>query len=188
MAAKMVQTRHPGIFKRGSRYVVTYRVDGRQKKESARTLEEARALKRDRETAAARGELRSVVTKVSFGEACAEWLRYVEHDRQRRPSTLRDYRNVVNGYLLPEFGADTPLERVSTPRIEAYRERMLESHLSRRSVQKILVLLHGILKRAKRRGWIATNPAEDVERVSLKRDGSFNVLSPEQVFAGHRVG
>jgi hypothetical protein len=39
--AAMEKTRTPGIFKRGSRYVFSYRVDGRQKWESARTLDEA---------------------------------------------------------------------------------------------------------------------------------------------------
>jgi hypothetical protein len=73
---------------------------------------------------------------------------------------------VVNGYLLPEFGAYTPLEAITTERIEAYRERLpADGHLSRRSPQKVLVPMHCILKRAKRRKWIATNPSEDVERV-----------------------
>ncbi len=49
------------------------------------------------------------------------------------------------------------------------------------------MLLHGICARAKRRKWIATNPAEDAERVSVKRSGDFNVLSPEQVFAVARA-
>jgi hypothetical protein len=47
------------------------------------------------------------------------------------------------------------------------------------TVQKILVLLHGILKRAKRKGWVATNAAEDAERVTVRRSGDFNVLSSE---------
>lgn len=124
----------------------------------------------------------------TFDDVCAEWLRYIEHDRQRRTSTLRDYRNVVNGVLLPEFGKTTPLEQITTERIEAFRERLLdEGKRTRRTIQKDLVLLHGILKRAKRRGWIASNPAEDVERVSVKRSGDFNVLSPVEVQAVARA-
>ena len=120
----------------------------------------------------------------TFGEACDEWLRYIEHDRQRRPSTLRDYRNTVNGMLLPEFGRDTALEKVTTERIDKWREEVLDAgQLSRRSIQKALVLLYGILKRAKRRKWITTNPAEDVERVTLRRSGDFNVLTPVEVAA-----
>jgi integrase len=62
----------------------------------------------------------------TFGDACAEWLRYVEHDRQRAPSTVADYRNVVNGSLLPEFGRDTAIETITTVRIERWRERLLD--------------------------------------------------------------
>jgi hypothetical protein len=42
MAAKLEKTKTPGIFKRGSRYVFSYRVDGKQRWESSRTLDEAR--------------------------------------------------------------------------------------------------------------------------------------------------
>jgi integrase len=120
----------------------------------------------------------------TFGEACDEWLRYVEHDKQRAPSTLRDYRNVVNGSLIPEFKRDLQLDALTTERIETYRARLLaEDRLSRRTVQKTMVLLHGILARAKRCKWIASNAAEDVERVTVKRSGDFNVLSGEQVYA-----
>jgi integrase len=125
---------------------------------------------------------------VTFGDACADWLRYVEHDKRRAPSTLADYRNVVRCYLLAEFGEHTPLGKIDTRRVDAYRERMLsEGRLSRRSIQKILVLLHGILKRAKRRGWITSNPSEDVERVTFRRSGEFNVLTPTEVAAVARA-
>jgi len=42
----------------------------------------------------------------TFEDAAAEYLRYVEHERQRRPSTLRDYRNTINCYLLPALGRE----------------------------------------------------------------------------------
>ena len=124
----------------------------------------------------------------TFGDACDEWLRYVEHERQRRPSTLRDYRNVVSASLLPELGAGTPLEKITIQTVKAYRGRLLtEGRLSRRTIQKTLVLLHGIMRRAKREGWVTANPCEDVERVSVKRSGDFNVLSPVEVAAVARA-
>jgi integrase len=124
----------------------------------------------------------------TFGDACVEWLRYIEHDQQRAPSTIADYRNVVNGSLFPEFGRDTAIEKITTERIERWRERLLDDgELSRRTVQKMLVLLHGVMKRAKRRKWISSNPAEDVERVTVKRSGDFNVLSPVEVAAVARA-
>jgi hypothetical protein len=120
----------------------------------------------------------------TFGEACEAWLAYVAHEKDRCPSTIADYRNTVRRYLLPEFGAGTLLHTIHTARVDAYRERLLvEGQLSRRTIQRILVLLHGVLKRAQRKGWIAANPAADAERVSVRRTGEFNVLTPEEVHA-----
>jgi hypothetical protein len=50
------RTDAPGIYRRGSKYVVVYRVEGRQRKQYADTLAQARAikLKRDGEARALR--------------------------------------------------------------------------------------------------------------------------------------
>jgi hypothetical protein len=50
MAYTLEKTSTPGIFKRGSPYVFIYRANGRQKWESARTLEDARRAKAARVT------------------------------------------------------------------------------------------------------------------------------------------
>jgi integrase len=100
---------------------------------------------------------------------------------------LSDYRSVRRA-LEEEFGADTRVASISTEDIDDYRERMLgEGQLSRRTIQKNLVILHGILKRAKRKEWIAANPAEDAERVQVKRSGGFNVLTPPEIAAVERA-
>ena len=124
----------------------------------------------------------------TYGEACDEFLRYVESERGRSSSTVNDYRGAINRRLRDAFGSDTPVSEITTEQIDAYRQQLLEEGaLSRRSIQKLLVINYGILKRAKRRKWIATNPAEDAERVTLKRSGNFNVLSVEEVHAVARV-
>ena len=121
---------------------------------------------------------------ITFGEACSEWLRYIEEERKRTPSTIADYRSSVRVWLLPAFGADTPLADIDTEAIDAWRGRLLaEGRISPRSAQKMLTLLHGVFKRAKRRGWVTVNPAQDAERVTVKRSGRFKVLSPVQVAA-----
>jgi hypothetical protein len=56
MAAPMEKTRHPGIYKRGSRYVVVWRANGKQHRKSSRTFDEARKLKSPRSADVARGE------------------------------------------------------------------------------------------------------------------------------------
>jgi integrase len=62
-----------------------------------------------------------------------------------------------------------------------------EGRLSPRSVQKIMVMLYGVLKRAKRKKWITANPAEDAERVKLVPSGRFKALSVEEVHAVARA-
>ena len=60
------------------------------KRGAQRVLDEALARAR-------RGELGGVVrTKATLAEAAEEWLRYVQHDRQRKSSTVVDYRHMVN--------------------------------------------------------------------------------------------
>jgi integrase len=45
---------------------------------------------------ARRGTLAGMVrTGASFADAAAEWLRYIEHDRGRKPSTLQGYRSTL---------------------------------------------------------------------------------------------
>lgn len=57
--------------------------------------------------------------------AAESWLAYIRDDRKRRPSTVSGYRRELDCNLLPQFGADTPLEEISTQDIDAYREGSL---------------------------------------------------------------
>jgi hypothetical protein len=41
---------------------------------------------------------------VTFADAVAEWLCFIEEDRERQPSTLLDYRSALNARRLPAFG------------------------------------------------------------------------------------
>ena len=49
MVLPLQPTEVPGIYRRGSRFVVVYRADGRQRKQYAGTLAEARAIKLERD-------------------------------------------------------------------------------------------------------------------------------------------
>jgi hypothetical protein len=104
MAAKLEKTKTPGIFKRGSRYVFSYRVDGRQRWESARTLDQARNLKSERITDPNRGELEERST-LKLHEYVAEWIdRYQGTSRRGfRDETRSEYRALLNKYALRYF-------------------------------------------------------------------------------------
>jgi integrase len=132
-----------------------------------------------------------------------EWLRYLRVEKARARSTVQDARNVANADLIPRFGRDTPLysierrevvvsdggrqwseirevrrDTIETEDIDDYRRDPLESDCAPRTVQKKLVLLHGVFKLAKRRKRIETNPSEDAERVTVEDPDIFNILEP----------
>ncbi len=115
----------------------------------------------------------------SFADAAAEWLRYVEIDRQRKPSTVAGYKWIVGSQLLPAFG-EMPLEAVTTPVIERWMSSLTGAPSSR---AKALVLLHGILKRARKVWGLQTNAAAEVEKPALRRNSDIQVFSPEEVWA-----
>jgi hypothetical protein len=123
-------------------------------------------------TDARRGTLEGATVRTgrTFEDACAEWLRYVTDDRQRAKSTVRDYSNVVSHYLLPAFGKTTPIEKITTDAIDAFRDELLASDISRRTGQKVLVLLHGVMSRAKRKRW--TEASRSPTRRSSRSTGS----------------
>jgi len=123
---------------------------------------------------------------ITLGDAARAWLSYVENEKDRAKSTVTDYRNTVNGSILKHFGNDVALGSIDTDAVDDFRRVLLE-RVSRRTTQKTLVLLTGLLGYAKRRRWITENPAEFAEKVSVTSSGEFNVLEPEQVQAVSRA-
>jgi integrase len=114
MAARMVRTSAPGIYRRGDRYVVTYRGHGRQRKESAATMAEARALKATREAEVARGEFYEA-SHVTFRQYAGEWIERYYGRRRGFSETTRDrYKIALRSYVFPHF-AEKRLAEI-TPR------------------------------------------------------------------------
>jgi len=129
---------------------------------------------------ARRGTLPGLVkTDVSFAEAADEWLRYIEHDRGRKPSTVVGYRALLRAQLLPTFG-ELSIESITTPMIEAWIAEVDRAPATRR---KALVLMHGVFKRARKLHGLPRNPVAEVEKPPVERSGDIEVFSPEEVMA-----
>src|SRR4051794_17532942 len=56
-----------------------------------------------------------VRTGATVTDACEEYLRYIDEDRQREPSTLRDYDSIFHNRVLPHLG-DIQLEDLTAER------------------------------------------------------------------------
>ena len=145
------------------------------------TKRTAEAWLRDALDQARRGTLPGMVrTGVTFADAAAEWLRFIEEDRERKPSTLVDYRSALRAHLVPAFG-EKPIESITTEDIEAWRRSLVG--LSNRSKNKLLIQLHGVFRRAQMVWAIQVNPLARVEKHPMRPSGDIQVFSPEEVWA-----
>jgi len=168
MAAKREKTRTPGIYKRGSRYVFSYRVEGKQHWESARTLDEARRMRSARSTDIERGEFeeRSRLTLREYGEPWVE--RYLGRGRGGfREGTRDEYRRQLEQYVYPYF-KNAKLTEVTPSKVAAFVGWLCDEDkqgraLSDATVRNIMAPLRACLASAVREGLIRSNPARDAD-------------------------
>jgi integrase len=177
MAAKMEKTRTPGIYKRGSRYVFAYRVDGRQRWESCRTLDEARRAKAARATDIGRGEFEER-SRITLHEYAREWVERYQGTGRRgfREETRSEYRALLDKYALGHFPSGTKLTEITPRHIASFVGWLCEQTkpaatkeepdrrvpLSDKTVRNALGPLKACLATARREGLIRHNPATDV--------------------------
>jgi integrase len=118
-------------------------------------------------------------TDATFAEAAREWLRYVEHDRACKPSTLRSYRSTLEAHLLPAFG-ELALHEITPAHIERWRAGLTGSP---RTKNKLLTELYGVVRRAQKVYGLEGNPAAQVEKLRQRRRLDLDVFTPEEVRA-----
>jgi integrase len=188
--------------KRGDRWYMKYRLpDGRQIQKligpawTSRkgapppgyyTKRTAQTVLNETLARARRGELGGVAAvRATFANAAEEWLRYVERDRERKASTVADYRHMVSR-LKPELGS-LRIEDITPERIESYRDDLVEGGRSNRTINKYLVVLHGIFKRAMKVYGLPANPVTLVEKRPNTRPANIDVFSYEEVTALRRA-
>src|ERR1700722_1258686 len=169
MAAKLEKTRTPGISRRGGRYVFSYRVDGKQRWESCRTIDEARRLKAARATDIERGEFEPR-SRVTLHEYAREWVeRYQGRGRRGfREGTRADYRRQIEQYICRYFPERLRLTEITPSKIAGFiawlcDEQAQKRLLSDATVRNIMAPLRACLTTAVREGLIRSNPARDVD-------------------------
>jgi len=129
---------------------------------------------------ARRGTLVGMVrTGATFADAAAEFLRYIEHDRARKPETVKTYASIIRHQLLPVFGSK-PVESITSEMVEQWIAGVTLAPASR---MKSLLVMSGIFRRARRVYKLPTNPVVDVERPPQRPNGDIDVFTPEEVWA-----
>jgi hypothetical protein len=121
MAAKLEKTRTPGIYRRGGRYVFSYRVDGKQRWESCRTIDEARRLKAAHATDIERGKFEPR-SRVILHEYAPEWVERNQGRGRRgfREGTRADYRRQIEQYICRYFPARLRLTEITSSAVARF--------------------------------------------------------------------
>src|SRR5947209_14315865 len=121
MAAPLEKTRTPGIYKRGSWYVFSYRVQGKQRWESCRTLEEARRAKSARHTDIGRGEFEER-SRVTLHEYLREWVERYQGTGRRgyREETRDEDRRLLERQALRYFSEKLKLTELTPSMIAGF--------------------------------------------------------------------
>jgi integrase len=120
-----------------------------------------------------------VSSGVTSERACEEYLHWLEHDRQRKPTTLRDYRSTILTHLLSFCGA-MPVEDITEAHAELWHRQLT---LATTTKIKVMTIFFGVMERARRRNKLPLNPAKDLEKPILRRMRDIEVFSPEEVMA-----
>src|SRR5690242_18637867 len=134
---------------------------------------------------AAAGTLPGLIrTGATVADPCAEYLRYIERDRQRKPSTLRDYDSIFRNHVLPHL-ADIRLEDLTPERVERWdaHETDPERVMANRTREKTITVFHGVMERARKLHHMPSNPVADVEKPRTAAKTEIKVFSPEEVMA-----
>ena len=164
MVLPLEPTDVPGVYRRGSKFVVVYRVGGRQRKQSADTLADARAVKLQRD-----GEARARRRGPTLHEFSLSWLdRYAGsgHDSVRT-NTRREYRRLLVNFALTYFDREVRVRDLDRSAVQHFVDWLTtrpgrDGRLYDRSIANALTPLRLTLDAAVAEGLLDANPAEQV--------------------------
>lgn len=164
MVLPLQPTEVPGIYRRGSKFVVVYRVDGRQRKQTADTLADAKAIKLQRagETRA----LRRGPTLHAFGLSWLDRYAGTGHDTVRA-NTRREYRRLLVNFALTYFDREVRVRDLDAAAVQQFVDWLTtrpgrDGRLCDRSIANTLTPLRLALDAAVAEGLLVANPAEQV--------------------------
>lgn len=163
-APVMERTRHPGIYKRGGRYVVVWRHRGRQHKSFHRTLAEAREAQGGR-----RNGDSAPATRAPFEGYAREWLDTYSGRTGRGvgSTTIASYRDAIERQAIPFFGT-VRLADVEPRDVKRFVRHLEALGLAPSSVVKAVSPLRAMFATALEEGAIRANPTS-VVRISRRR-------------------
>jgi integrase len=119
--------------------------------------------------------------RVTFADFAERFVRDYLPGRKLKPSTIENYRYMLDGHLLPFFGDHALTELEARPElIDAYIAVKAQSGLSAKTIQNHLLLLNVMLRRAVVWRLIRANPVSSIDRPSLVQP-EMSVLTETEI-------
>ena len=129
-------------------------------------------------------------SSVTVQEFLQEWLDV--YNRGNSPRTVSGYRDIIENYLIPEFGR-TKLKDLTTLSLQKYYNRLYECSplsgkpMAKQTVRNIATLFKSALQKAVQLDILKKNPMQNVELQKVKRYQSdsdvFDMTELAQVLA-----
>src|SRR5919198_4548982 len=169
---RLVKTGTPGVYRRGSRYVVQFRdPSGKLRKRAAATMKEARELKASLKTDVSRGEYRET-SRITFAELAPEWVATYGGRTKRgiEETTRLDYQASLEADAVPFFGR-MRLTAITPQDIKRFAAHVASRGVSAATVQRAVAPVRCLLADAYEDGLIRSNPAAGL-RLSLPTTSS----------------
>jgi integrase len=148
------ERRHPGIYRRGSRYVIQWQHRGKQHKEAFRTLAEAKEAKGLRD-----GGERRKASRVGFEDYYTGWIEtYAGRTARGFSETTRpEYRRPIEAEALPRWRT-WKLADVEPGDVRDLFGAMRRAGRSTSAIKKLRAALSAMFATAVEDGKIRTNP------------------------------
>ena len=135
---------HPGVWRRGNRYVVKYTDRGQVRKKFLRTLTEAKKFK----AAAAAGDVRPASSQ-TFKNYATEWLRTYRGRGAKgiTDETRESYAHAITQHAIPFFRT-TQLGRIDPPALKRYIEHLEQKGLTAATIRRYYAPVRALLATA----------------------------------------
>lgn len=121
--------------------------------------------------------------RVAVEEAGRRYLEHLEHVVERKPTTVADYRYMLERHFVPFFGA-RPVEKIAAPDVTRYLVTKKSEGLATKTIINHLVFMHGLFAFVVKQGWGTLNPVAGVDRPrASSADPDIRYLSLAEVDA-----
>lgn len=102
-------------------------------------------------------EVEHVRSDATMAQLLEKWMAHIEGD-DRSPTTLREYRRLIDVRIVPAIG-DVPILEVDPEHLDRWYREMVKGGLAPTSTHRIHAIVRRSLNQAVKWGWLTSNPA-----------------------------